>query len=158
MLSSMYTILLSLHSVIRWLVLASLLYCLYISYKGFVKKMLFTAKEDAIRHWTATIAHVQLVVGFTLYIKSPLVHFFWSNSPKTTPSLELSFFGWMHILLMLLAIVIITVGSAKAKRKKNDHEKFKTLFIWFGLALFLIFLAIPWPFSPFVTRPYIRPF
>ncbi len=154
----MYAVLLSLHSFLRWLVLASLLYSLYISYRGFIKKMLFTAKEDAIRHWTATIAHVQLVVGFTLYIKSPIIQFFWADTKKTNPSLEISFFGWMHILLMLLAIVVITIGSAKAKRMKNDRDKYQTILIWFGLALFLIFLAIPWPFSPFVTRPYIRPF
>jgi hypothetical protein len=128
------------------------------AYNGYVKKTLFTLKEDAIRHWTATIAHVQLVVGFTLYIKSPIVQFFWANSKKTIPSLEISFFGWIHILLMFIAVLVITIGSAKAKRKKNDRDKFETLLIWFGLALLLIFLAIPWPFSPFVTRPYIRPF
>jgi len=153
----MYPLLLSLHSILRWLVLASLLFSLYGAYKGYVKKRLFTLKEDALRHWTATIAHVQLVVGFTLYIKSPIVQFFWASSKKNTP-LEISFFGWIHILLMLIAIVVITIGSAKVKRTKHDQDKFKTLLIWFGLALLIIFLAIPWPFSPLANRPYIRPF
>ena len=154
----MYTTLLSLHSILRWLVLASLLYAIYRSYQGYMLKRYFTKTEDSIRHWTATIAHVQLVVGFTLYIKSPLVKFFWTTNQKTTQALDTSFFGWMHILFMLLAIVVITIGSAKTKRMSSDQEKFKILLIWFGLALFIILLAIPWPFSPLVNRPYIRPF
>lgn len=154
----MYTTLLSLHSIFRWLVLASLMYATYRSCRGYLLKKIFTPTDDSIRHWTATIAHIQLVIGFTLYLKSPLVKFFWTSNQKATQSLDISFFGWMHILLMLLAIVVITIGSAKAKRIRTDQEKFKIVLIWFGLALLIIFIAIPWPFSPLVNRPYIRPF
>ena len=153
----MYTTLLFAHSIIRWFVLGSLLYTIYQSYLGYRTKRSFSKKDDTIRHWTATIAHIQLVIGFTLYIKSPLVNYFWTNKGTTT-SPDISFFGWMHILFMLLAIVIITIGSAKAKRKTMDEEKFNTLLTWFTIALLMILIAIPWPFSPFANRPYIRPF
>jgi hypothetical protein len=43
-----------------------------------------------------------------------------------------------------------------SKRKPGDREKFKTMAIWFSIALFIIFLSIPWPFSPFTSRPYLR--
>lgn len=152
----MYTTLLFIHSITRWLVLGSLLYALYRSYLGYKKRQSFSLKDDAIRHWTATIAHIQLVVGFMLYIKSPLVNYFWSQAKGTHASSDMTFFGWIHILLMLLAIVIITIGSAKAKRQKNDAEKFKTLLTWFSISLFIILTAIPWPFSPLANRPYIR--
>jgi hypothetical protein len=59
---------------------------------------------------------------------------------------------------MFVAIVLITIGSAKAKRKSNDTQKFKTMLIWFSIALLIIFIAIPWPFSPLANRPYIRTF
>jgi hypothetical protein len=62
----------------------------------------------------------------------------------------------MHILLMLVAIVLITIGSAKSKRQAKDPEKFKVMLTWFSIALLIIFLAIPWPFSPFGNRPYLR--
>ena len=70
--------------------------------------------------------------------------------------MDLTFFGLIHILFMLTAIVIITIGSALAKRKPTDSEKFKTMLLWFSLALMLIFVAIPWPFSPLANRPYFR--
>jgi hypothetical protein len=28
--------------------------------------------------------------------------------------------------------------------------------LWFTAALLLILVAIPWPFSPFAQRPYLR--
>ncbi|MDD2950909.1 MAG: hypothetical protein PHU29_08990, partial [Sulfuricurvum sp.] len=61
-----------------------------------------------------------------------------------------------HSFTMLIAILLITVGSALAKRKTSDREKFKTIAIWFTIALLLILAAIPWEFSPLVSRPYFR--
>jgi hypothetical protein len=63
-----------------------------------------------------------------------------------------------HSLMMIVAIVIITIGSAKAKRKPTDIEKFKTMAIWFSIGLFIILVNIPWPFSPFASRSFFRPF
>jgi hypothetical protein len=31
------------------------------------------------------------------------------------------------------------------------------MLIWLSIALIIIFIAIPWPFSPFANRPYYRP-
>jgi hypothetical protein len=59
---------------------------------------------------------------------------------------------------MLAAITIITIGSALAKRKQSDPEKFKTMLLWFAPGLLIIFLAIPWPFSPLANRPYFKSF
>jgi hypothetical protein len=57
---------------------------------------------------------------------------------------------------MFSAIIVITIGSAMAKRKATDRERFKTMLTWYAIALLIIFLAIPWPFSPFANRPYFR--
>jgi len=49
-----------------------------------------------------------------------------------------------HALIMLIAIIFITIGSSVAKRKKTDIAKFKTIAIWYALALILIVGAIPY--------------
>lgn len=151
----MYQTLLFLHSIFRWLVLASLFYAIFIAYKGFNAKLTFTKADDSVRHWTATIAHVQLMIGIILYSQSPSVKHFFAE-PASGRITEPVFFGVIHIAIMLTAIIVITIGSALAKRKSTDPEKFKTMLIWFLAALVLIFLAIPWPFSPLAQRPYIR--
>ncbi|WP_307209368.1 hypothetical protein [Chryseobacterium lathyri] len=152
----MYQTLTFLHSLFRWVVLLSLIYAVWMAFKGYFYHKTFTNKEDLVRHWTATIAHIQLIFGIILYTKSPIVKHFWNNFDDAKASLDLLFFGMIHILLMITAIVLITVGSALAKRKATDREKFRTMLIWFTIALAVIFIAIPWPFSPFVSRPYFR--
>lgn len=151
----MYQILIFFHSILRWLVLASLLYAILRAYKGFSAKLIFTKADNSIRHLTATIAHVQLMIGIILYSQSPVVKYFFAES-ATGRITESVFFGVIHIAIMLTAIIIITIGSAIGKRKSTDQEKFKTMLIWFLIALALIFLAIPWPFSPLAQRPYLR--
>jgi len=154
----MYFILLSLHSFVRWLVLISLCYAIIRAYKGYRYATPFTKTDNAVRHWTATIAHLQLMIGIVLYTQSPLIQVFFSRSTHENKSSESLFFTIIHLAIMVIAIIVITIGSALAKRKRSDQQKFTTLLFWFGMALLLIFLAIPWPFSPFAHRPYFRPF
>ncbi len=144
------------HSIFRWLVLASLVYAIYRAGRGYFSKARFTKTDNAVRHWTATIAHIQLVLGMFLYIKSPSIKYFRANFKEAVRNMDVAFFALIHILLMLAAIILITVGSALAKRKPTDREKFRTMLVWFSIALIMISIAIPWPFSPLVSRPYFR--
>ncbi|MCD0469133.1 hypothetical protein [Flavobacterium sp. JAS] len=152
----MYQSLLFCHSALRWFVLVGLLYSIFRAYKGYSSKLPFTKTDNSVRHWTATIAHIQLIFGILIYVQSPIVKYFWKNFSEGMQSTDIAFFGILHILLMLSAIVLITIGSALAKRKQNDSDKFKTILLWFSIALIVIFIAIPWPFSPLANRPYFR--
>jgi uncharacterized membrane protein len=149
-------ILLLLHSVMRWFVLASLLYAIYRAYNGYTQKVPFTQADNKVRHWTATIAHIQLLIGIIIYTQSATVKMLANGLSNTRHVTEPVFFGVIHIALMLIAIVIITIGSAVAKRKALAVDKFRTQLIYFSLALAIIFIAIPWPFSPLAQRPFIR--
>jgi len=144
------------HSYVRWLVLAFLLVSIYRSWRGMATKSSFSKTDNFFRHWTATLFHIQLIIGIILYIKSPIVGYFWSNFSEAIQHLEIAFFGIIHFLLMISAIVIVTIGSALAKRRTSDSAKFKTMFWWFVIALIVLLIAIPWPFSPFAQRPFLR--
>jgi hypothetical protein len=144
------------HSLVRWAVLGTLLYSIYRAYKGYHSKQAFTKGDDRLRHWTATTAHIQLMLGIILYTQSPNARFSFHATGPGGQIKQPFFFGVLHLLLMISAIVIITIGSAMAKRKPTDREKYKTMLIWFGVALFIIIIAIPWPFSPLAQRPYLH--
>ncbi|PSK91117.1 hypothetical protein [Taibaiella chishuiensis] len=152
----MYQTFIFLHSFFRWFVVLSLLCALLRAMEGYRSGRSFSATDNAVRHWTATIAHIQLVLGIMVYIKSPVVHYFWRNFREAIGIWSITFFALFHFAAMLAAIVLVTIGSALAKRRPGDRAKFRTLFIWFGIALVLIILAIPWPFSPLAQRPYLR--
>lgn len=152
----MYSTLLVIHSLFRWLVLLSLGYAVYKALKGYAYDGKFLPWDENVRHWTATIAHVQLVIGVTIYSQSPIISYFWTNKERAIENLDVTFFTVIHLLLMLAAVVFITIGSCLAKRKVDDTAKFKTMLFWFAIALIIICVAVPWPFSPLASRPYFR--
>lgn len=153
----MYPIVLFFHSLLRWLVVGSLLYAVISGLTALKRGARFTAWHNATRHITATIAHIQLVVGYLLYFQSPLIAYFRSHYSDVVQQIQYSFFGLVHIILMTLAVILITIGSSLAKRRETDPTKFRTMIWFFSLGLLIIFIAIPWPFSPFAARPYFRP-
>ena len=157
-LALMYPTLLALHSLFRWLVLASLLIAVTTAFTGWIKNKPFTQRDNAIRHWTATIAHIQLLIGIVLYFISPIIDYFLHHYSEAVHQRQIRFFGMEHSVVMVLAIIILTIGSMKAKRVATDQAKFKTMAIWFTLALLIILALIPFPFSPMVNRPYFRGF
>jgi len=154
----MYSTLLAFHSFIRWFVLASLLVAIYHAYKGWFSNASFSTLDNKLRHWTETIAHIQLCVGLWLYFISPIIDYFLHHYKEAVHQREIRFFGMEHSLMMLIAIGIITMGSVIAKRKPIDQEKFKTMALYFTLGLMIILLSIPWSFSPLANRPLFRQF
>jgi hypothetical protein len=154
----MHQTLLTLHSINRWLVLISLLYAIGIAWNGYKSNKEFSGFSNSVRHITATISHIQLMLGLCLYMISPIVRFNVIEAEDTGMVSEHTFFRVIHILLMVVSVVLITIGSAKAKRMETGKLQFKTMLIWFSLALFIILIAIPWPFSPLANRPYFRAF
>lgn len=153
----MYPTLLATHSLVRWLVLAALLVAVTCAYKGWLSKRKFSRFDDAVRQWTATIAHIQLLLGLALYVISPFSNHFLRHFPETIHQRDFRFFGMEHSLMMVVAIALVTIGSAKAKRKATDSERFKTMAVWFTTGLLIILASIPWAFSPFTSRPNFRP-
>ncbi len=149
------TILIFIHSIFRWLVVITLFTSLYTAWRGYRNNQVFTKKIDALRHWTATIAHVQLILGFILITRSQFSTYFWKNMPQSYEASQPVFYGLIHPLMMLLAITLLTIGSAKAKRAITDQQKYRTMLAWFTIATIVLFIAIPWPFSPFSSRPLI---
>ena len=154
----MYPILVALHSWIRWLVLISLIYAIYRACRGWFGGKRFSRHDNAVRHTSATIAHVQLLIGLTLYFISPLVQYFLHNFKTAVHERQARFFGMEHITIMLIGITVITIGSAKAKRRLTDRRKFRTWAIWYIIGLLLILSSIPWPFTSWGSRPWFRGF
>lgn len=154
----MYFILITLHSIFRWAVVISLLFAICRGLRGWTGRHLFSTFDNSVRHVTATIAHVQLMLGYVLYFNSPLVAYFRAHYHDAVKQLDFLFFGLLHIIGMTISVIVITIGSSMAKRQSNDKDQFRTMTIWFIIGLIIIFIAIPWPFSPLAKRPLLRTF
>ena len=152
----MYQALTFYHSIVRWMFLISIVYATFRAYKGYKSNAVFSKADNNLKHWTATIAHIQLVLGVILYSQSPITKFFWRSFKQASHHVDIIFFGIIHVVLMLTAIILVTIGSALVKRRQTDKEKFKTMLYWFSISVAIVFIAIPWPFSPLASRPYFR--
>jgi hypothetical protein len=154
----MYAILLTIHSGLRWLVLASLVYTVFRSYHGFMTQRTFSFFDEASHKTTVWIVQTQFLVGLALYAFSPMVRYFFQNFGTAVHERDARFFGMEHITMMVIAVAAITAGSLKSRKSETDRDKFRVIAIWFGVTLLIIFLSIPWEFSPFTRRPYFRGF
>lgn len=154
----MYTVLLLSHSIVRYFVVLSIAYAAFRAIRGWRSKLPFTKSDDTARHLSATFAHIQLMIGYVLYFNSPFIAYFRSHFKEAIQQFDFVFFGTIHITLMTIAIVLITLGSSVAKRHTAPEEKFRTMAVYYLVALVIILCAIPWPFSPLAARPYFRLF
>jgi hypothetical protein len=138
----MYTGLQHLHSYLSYLVLLGLLISLVSALARWFGNKPFTDKNRKTGLLGLIPAHLQWVIGVILYFVSPLGIASASGAAMKDSISRL--YMLEHPLTMIIAVVLITVGYARAKRLKDDQKRFKSIAIFYGLALILILSRIPW--------------
>ncbi|MEZ4909012.1 MAG: cytochrome B [Saprospiraceae bacterium] len=133
----MSPIILHIHSILRWVLLFLMIYV-------FLKPRLANNNKVDLTLYTFIIFTVQLVLGIILYFTSPVVSF---ESGFMKDSI-LRFFTVEHALGMIIAYHLIMIVYFKA-RKSNSEKMAKKIRIYYGLALLITLLSIPWPFRGF---------
>lgn len=134
----MYTTLLLLHSVFRYLVLIFLLIVLVRSFTGWQNKKEFAALDNKFSLWLFISTHIQFTLGLLLYYFSPLVIF----SGESMKNAVARYWLVEHIALMIGAVVFITVARSTSKKLTDPADKHKRLFVFNLIALIIILAAI----------------
>jgi membrane protein DedA with SNARE-associated domain len=116
------------------------------AYNGWKSNRSFTPADKRLTLFTLIFSHIQLLIGFVLYMVSPIVQSAFANMGGAMKDKLLRFWMVEHIATMIIAILIITIGHALSKKAVNDTQRFKRIFIYFLAALILILITIPWPF------------
>jgi ABC-type Na+ efflux pump permease subunit len=151
-----YALLLLVHSWNRWLAVLALVATTALAWRGWLADKPYTKRDTMLRGATVGLNHLQVIFGFVLYFQSPLVEYLRSDMRGGLQIPEVAFFGVMHIAVMLIAALVLTIGGAIARRGATDAKKFRTVAIFFTVAIVLILLAMPSPISPFAQRPWMR--
>lgn len=111
-------------------------------FKYFGKKE-FHPVDFRISLFTLIVSHIQLLLGIVLLfaylnvLSGTGMKEIMGNSVLRSNVVE-------HPLLMLIAVILITVGYSKHKKKLTSIPKFKTLAIFYTLALICVLVKIPW--------------
>ena len=103
-------------------------------------------KDFRISLFALIVTHLQLVIGLVLYFISPLgLQNITQNGMAEVMGDSLSrLYAVEHPLVMILTVVFITIGYSKHKKKLVSTPKFKTLAIFYTIALVLLLSRIPW--------------
>lgn len=136
-----YRLLVHLHSITRWLLLIGILFSIFFAIYYYVSRKGTAKGIKKLQSLTATLAHIQLLLGLILYFISPKVIF----NAQTMKYASSRFYAMEHISMMIIAIALITIGSMRAKRAGTEKKYFWSIFLFYFLALLVILSAIPWP-------------
>ena len=149
----LYPILLPLHNILRWVVLIAALFAIYRAFAGWLGKKDWTSTDDKAGMWFTMLMDIQVLVGLILYIfLSPITQSAFQNFGGAMSNAVARFFAVEHILLMVVAAAAAHMGRAFSRKASGALSKHKRAAIWFVLALLLVLVAIPWPFSA-AARP-----
>ena len=142
----MYNGLLHLHSFLRWIILILLLVAIYKNFADRDKP--FTAGHKKIGLFLMITTDLMLLVGLYQWIVGPwgLKNIQNIGMSAVMKNSVFRFFAIEHFVGMIIAIVLIHVGYSYSKKNIPDTVKHKRAIVFFGLALLIILVSIPWPF------------
>jgi quinol-cytochrome oxidoreductase complex cytochrome b subunit len=130
----MYTGLLHLHSILRYVVLILVLLSILQAVTAGSKP--YTPANKKANLFALISCHLQLVIGLVLYFLSPNVDF----SKMSEPTYR--YWNVEHISMMILSIALVTVGYSKSKKAIEAKAKHKAIYVFYTLGLVIVLLAI----------------
>ena len=142
----LYTAIQHAHSGLRWIVLILLVAAIARAMSRRGGGTVYPGK-DKLALFGLISVHIQLLLGLLLYLwLSP--YGVAADIPAGDDGGVAQYYNWVHWWLMIIAVVLITVGYSKAKRQAELNVGWKTIAVYYGVGLLIIFAAIPWPFYP----------
>jgi hypothetical protein len=146
----MYAIALTLHSLLRWVVL--LLAALGVVRGASGGAAPWGAADETPRRWLPHAMTLQLVLGLLLYgVWSPVTKLAMSDMGAAMKDPALRFWAVEHLTAMIFALALVHIGAARARRATEPAAKRRTMLVFFGIATVVVAWAIPWK-----SRPMLR--
>jgi heme/copper-type cytochrome/quinol oxidase subunit 4 len=85
----------------------------------------------------AAVADLQLLLGLALWL---------ALSPHAITAAGRShYWSYAHPLAGIVVVVLVHVGSVRVRRMLDDAARWRTAARFYGAALVVVVLAVPWP-------------
>lgn len=154
--TTLYEFVLSMHSIVRWAVVAFGAIALLQALIG-----VFAAGEPGTAGKRLGLVFlisldVQVLLGIALHVfLSPVTQQGMQDMGAAMKDPTTRFWVLEHGLVMLVALVLVHLGSILARKAKSERSAHLRRLVTIGLGLALIFVRTPWPFTT-VERGWIR--
>lgn len=144
MTTSPYTLLLTLHDDLRWLVLLSALVAVVVSIRGISGKRPFRPLGRVAGLVYVSLLDTQVLLGILLCFLSPWVAQFWASPFTAMKVKEARFFAIEHGVLMLVALALAHIGAVRSRRAAGDPAAYRNALLWYSLSVPVLLAGIPW--------------
>jgi hypothetical protein len=136
---------LGLHNLVRWIVLAAGLWAVVTVWRGWLGRLPWTGREMRAARMYVGLLDLQFLLGVLLYaFFSPLTHDAFGDVGAAMRDPSMRYFLVEHPLVMIISIALAHVGVARARRAATDASRFQALSVWLGVSLAAIAGFIPW--------------
>ena len=141
----LYSFLLHVHSIFRWVVLLLLLVAIFNSLVAGSRP--FIRSDARTGSILVIFADLQLSIGIVLWYFGTKGYKVveqqgWSAAMKGADR----FFVIEHFAGMLIAIILLHIGKSQGRKAISDRAKHRRTLVFYLLALLIILVSIPWPF------------
>ncbi|HJZ73455.1 MAG TPA: hypothetical protein VKE51_17050 [Vicinamibacterales bacterium] len=150
----MYSVVLTIHSWIRWIALVAGVGVTLAAVRGKVEGERSIADRWAMVAMMAL--DVQMLLGLILYFGlSPNMQEILNHFGESMRRADTRFYAVEHITTMIAAVALSHIGRVLARRAPTTAAKRTRLLVTFGFATVLMLLGMPWPGRP-GGRPLFR--
>ncbi|MEW6569008.1 MAG: hypothetical protein AB1449_12750 [Chloroflexota bacterium] len=146
----MYSLVLILHSLVRWVVILAAAWAIARALRGWIADRPWLPLDHRVGLVFTMAMDVQVLLGLVLVFVSPLAQEVLGDPSGAMASPELRFFAVEHVPLMVLAAVAAYAGSVLSRKATDDRARHRRAALAFVLSLAMVLIAVPW------SRPLLR--
>jgi hypothetical protein len=141
----MYTFILAVHNIMRWIIVVLALIALIRAYRGWFGKREWSPADRKAGMYFSISMDVQLLLGLILYFGlSPITRSAIQNFGAAMAEAGLRFFALEHISYMFLAVIVVHIGTILSRKDVDAVAKHRRAALWFTFAVLLILIGMPW--------------
>ena len=154
----MYDFILSLHNLLRWVILLLLVLNLIRHFAAINRP--FNGVDKKLGLWLMITAHITLLIGLYQWFAGTLgfQNIMNRGMGDVMKNGTYRFFAVEHSVGMILAIVLITIARGVYRKELPDGKKHRRCIVFYILSLVIILASIPWPGMEEIGRPLFRSF
>jgi bacteriorhodopsin len=141
------------HSILRWAVLLLGVWAVITALGAVISKREYRSSDNKVSLFFMISCDIQLLLGLILYFSGMWFELLKNNAKEVMKHPAERFFAVEHASMMIIAWLLVHIGRSMVKRAGTDAQKHKRTLIYFGIALLIIIVMIPWPFrQPGIAR------
>jgi uncharacterized membrane protein YozB (DUF420 family) len=140
-----YTIVLALHNIIRWVVLIAGLLAAGRAIFSWIMSLPWTQTDNNTGLFFTTSVDIQVLLGLVLYIfLSPFTEVAFADFGVAMGDDNLRYWAVEHIALMIGVLFLVHGGRVISKRQAEDKRKHMWAAIMYTLAFIVLLAGMPW--------------